>query len=174
MRKRPSLKFEFSYEDTPTRRCLTLEPDGVPCLPVIGLDNFKKAVPDSSLHVHAECLEISLCLRGDLEFELDGQVYPFRPDSIFVSRPSDAHRMMHYPRNMRKYWLMFRIPKGDFPLLGLLPAEAKWLRREMLALPRSFTDVNHRVRTAFQRVFQVYDSAPRGTPQRRFLVRNAV
>ena len=173
MQKRVPLKFDFSYEDTPSRRCLTLEPDGVLCLPVVGFDNFKRAVSDPQLHVHSECLEISLCLRGDLEFEFDGKSYPFRPDAVFVSRPSEYHRIKHYPRSMSKYWVLFRIPKGNFPLLGLMPSEAKWLRREMLALPRSFTDANHRVRAAFQRLFQVYDSAPRGTPQRRYLIRNA-
>ena len=173
MKKRPPLKFEFSYEDTPSRRCLTLEPDGVFCLPVLGFDAFKKAISDSPLHVHSECLEISLCLRGDLEFELEGQSYPFRPDTVFVSRPDEVHRLRHYPRSMSKYWALFRIPRGNFPFLGLSPAEAKWLRREILSLPRSFVDVSHQVRAAFQRLFQVYDSAPRRTAERRFLVRNA-
>lgn len=173
MEKRPPLKLEFKYEDTPSRRCLTLEPDGILCLPVIGFDNFKRTISDSPLHVHSECLEISLCLRGDLEFELDGCAYPFRPDMVFVSRPHEIHRLKYYPRSMSKYWALFRIPKGNFPFLGLAPAEAKWLRREILALPRSFVDVNHLARTAFQRLFQVYDSAPRGAAERRFLVRNA-
>ena len=174
MKKRPPLKLEFAYEDTPSRRCVTLEPDGILCLPVLGLDNFQKTIADSPLHVHSECLEISLCLRGDLEFELEGRSYPFRPDTVFVSRPDEVHRMRHYPRRMSKYWILFRIPRGDFPFLGLRSDEAKWLRREMLALPQSFVDENHRVRTAFQRLFQVYDLARRGTAQRRFLVRNAV
>ena len=74
---------EFEYSDTPERRCLSLEPDGVFCLPVIGFDAFKKPIDISPSHVHDECLEISLCLRGDLEFELQGKSYPFRPDTIF-------------------------------------------------------------------------------------------
>lgn len=135
-KKRPPLKLEFNYSDTPERRCLTLEPDGVLCLPVLGFDAFKKAIDDPPLHVHAECLEISLCLRGDLEFELEGQVYPFRPDTVFVSRPDEMHRLKYYPRSMSKYWVLFRIPEGNFPFLGLPPREAKWLRGEMLSLPR--------------------------------------
>ena len=174
MRKKPPLKFEFSYEDTSNRRCLTLEPDGMFCLPVLGFDTFKKAIDIAPPHVHAECLEISLCLRGDLEFELEGQSYLFRPDTVFVSRPDEVHRIKHYPRNMSKYWMLFRIPERNSPFLGLRSDEAKWLRREMLDLPRSFVDANHRIRAAFQRLFQVYDSADRGTAQRRFLVRNAV
>ena len=172
-KKRPPLKLEFNYSDTPERRCVSLEPDGMFCLPVLGFDAFKKAIDISPPHVHAECLEISLCLRGDLEFELEGQAYPFRPDTVFVSRPDEMHRLKYYPRSMSKYWVLFRIPKGDFPLLALPKDEAHWLRKEMLALPRSFTDTGHRVRSAFQRLFHVYDSAPVKTPQRKGLLRNA-
>ena len=172
--RRPPLKMPVEYCDTPELRRVSLEPDGILCLPLVGFDFFKRPQEFSNLHVHEECLEISLCLRGDLEFELEGQVYPFRPDTVFVSRPDEEHRMKRYPRSMSKYWVLFRIPKGDFPFLGLVPAEARWLRREILALPRSFVDVNHLVRAAFQRLFQVYDSAQNGTAQRRFLVRNAV
>ena len=173
MKKRPPLKFVFPYEDTPSRRCLTLEPDGILCLPVIGFDNFDKPLDLSPPHVHAECLEISLCIRGDLEFELNGQAYPFHPDAVFVSRPSEVHCMKRYPRSMSKYWMLFRIPKGNFPLLGLPNGEAKWLRMEMLSLPRSFMDAGHRIRAAFQRLFHVYDTAPVNAPQRRCLLRNA-
>ena len=173
MQGRPPLKLEFEYSDTPERRCLSLESDGVFCLPVIGFDAFKKPIDISPSHVHDECLEISLCLRGDLEFELQGKSYPFRPDTIFVSRPDEQHRLKYYPRSMSKYWMLFRIPRGDFPLLRLPKDEAKWLLKEMLDLPRSFTDIGHRVRTAFQRLFHVYDAEPAKTPQRRCLLRNA-
>ncbi len=173
MQGRPPLKLEFEYSDTPERRCLSLESDGVFCLPVIGFDAFKKPIDISPSHVHDECLEISLCLRGDLEFELQGKSYPFRPDTIFVSRPDEQHRLRYYPRSMSKYWMLFRIPRGDFPLLRLPKDEAKWLLKEMLDLPRSFTDIGHRVRTAFQRLFHVYDAEPAKTPQRRCLLRNA-
>ena len=173
MQSRHPLKLEFSYSDTPERRCVSLEPDGILCLPVLGFDAFKKAIDSAPPHVHDECLEISLCLRGDLEFELEGKTYPFRPDTVFVSRPDEVHRMKYYPRSMSKYWILFRIPKGDFPLLRLPKDEARWLLKEMLNLPRSFTDTGHRVRSAFQRLFHVYDSAPAKTPQRRGLLRNA-
>lgn len=174
MKRCKPLKLEFCYSDTPERRCVSLEPDGMFCLPVLGFDAFKKALDIPPPHVHAECLEISLCLRGDLEFELAGKTYPFRPDTVFVSRPDEIHRLKYYPRSMSKYWVLFRIPKGDFPLLALPKDEARWLRKELLALPRSFTDIGHRVRSAFQRLFLVYDSAPEKTPQRRGLLRNAV
>ena len=172
-RRLTTLRHQFRYGNDREHRCLSLEPDGILCLPVLGLDSIKKAKSLYLPHVHSGCLEISLCLRGDLEFEVNGCSYPFRPDTVFVSRPSDVHRLKHCPRSMRKYFVLFRIPKGDFRLLGLPADEARWLRREMLALPRSFTDSGHRVRAAFQRLFRVYDSVPAKTPERRCLLRNA-
>lgn len=172
MRRAP-LKFVFEYSDAPERRIVSLERDGVPCLPVLAFDTFKKKLDVSPVHVHDECLEISLCLRGDLEFEVEGHSYPFRPDTVFVTRPEERHRLKYYPRSMSKYWVLFRIPKGDFPLLNLPPDEAKWLREEMVSLPRRYTDQGHRVRSAFQRLFHVHDSVKAGTPMRRCLLRNA-
>ena len=163
-----------SYLDDSNCRCLTLEPDGIFCLPVLGFDSRKETKGSSLLHVHDECLEISLCLRGDLEFDVKGQRYPFRPDTVFVTRPSEEHKLMNFPRSMSKYWILFRIPNGNFQLLGLPPDEAQWLCREMVALPRSFKDSGHRVRAAFQRLFHVYDAVPAKTPKRRCLLRNAV
>ena len=48
-------------------------------MPVLGFDAFRKPIERSWPHVHEECLEISLCLRGDLKFELRGKTYPFKP-----------------------------------------------------------------------------------------------
>ena len=170
---RSPLKFDFAYSDTPERRCVSLEPDGILCMPVLGFDAFRKPIERSWPHVHEECLEISLCLRGDLKFELRGKTYPFKPDSVFVSRPDEIHRLKSYPRSMSKYWMLFRIPNGNFPLLGLPPDEAKWLRGNMVELPRCFMDSAHRVRSAFQRLFHIYDSTAANTPARRCLLRNA-
>jgi hypothetical protein len=85
MKKRAPLKLSFDYMDTAERRVLSLEDDGLFCLPVIGFDNYRKKWQQAALHVHEECLEITLCLRGDLEFETRSKTYPFKPGSIFVS-----------------------------------------------------------------------------------------
>jgi len=168
------LKFSFDYSDTSERKCVSLESDGVRCLPVVGYDAFRRIVEASPFHVHEECLEISLCLRGDLAFEMEeGGIYPFKPGNVFVSRPRERHRLQAHPRNLSKYWIMFRIPTADAPLLGLPRAEAKWLRATLLDLPRSFGDDGGRVKAAFQRLFRVYEGTPRGTPERRLLIREA-
>ena len=74
MKRKKALKLSFDYMDTPERRVLSLVPDGVPCVPVLGFDAYRCQWRVAPIHVHEECLEISLCLRGDLEFELGGMV----------------------------------------------------------------------------------------------------
>ena len=168
------LRFDFAHTDTPERRCLSLERDGLLCLPVLGYDAYRKIVEASPFHVHAECLEISLCLRGDLAFEMEGEgVYPFKPGEVFVSRPSERHRLRAHPRNLAKYWILFRIPAEGAALLRLPKEEGAWLRASLLALPRTFRDDRGRVKSAFQRLFRVHDEAPAGTAERTLLLREA-
>lgn len=38
MKKRPPLKLSFSFTDTPEHRKLSLEEDGILCMPVLGYD----------------------------------------------------------------------------------------------------------------------------------------
>ena len=173
MKRRPPLKLEFSYSYTPERRCVSLEPDGMLCIPVLGHDSFKRKWIDAPLHVHAECLEISLCLRGDLEFELGGSSYPFRPDTVFVSRPDEVHRMKAYPRSMSKYWMFFRIPKKGFPFLKLPPPEANWLKERLRNLPNRVFPATKRLHASFRRILQLYDTLPANTPGRSLQMRAA-
>ena len=105
MKRRRPLELSFDYIDTPERRVLSLAADGVSCVPVLGFDAYRRQWRVAPIHVHEECLEISLCLRGDLEFELGGERYPFRPGTVFVSRPSASKKCCTalYP------------PSGTFP-----------------------------------------------------------
>ena len=59
--------------DTAERRVLSLDGDGIPCMPVLGFDCYRRKWSQAPLHVHEECLEVSLCLRGDLVFESGGR-----------------------------------------------------------------------------------------------------
>ena len=40
--KLPPLKLTFDYSDTPERRAVSLEKDGILCVPVIGYDKYRK------------------------------------------------------------------------------------------------------------------------------------
>jgi len=153
MKKRAPLKLSFDYMDTAERRVLSLEDDGLFCLPVIGFDNYRKKWQQAALHVHEECLEITLCLRGDLEFETRSKTYPFKPGSIFVSRPKDVHRLKSYPKGMSKYWLLFRIPGPDCRLLELPQKEARSLVHDLTHLPNRLFSGTDEVQRLFKKLF---------------------
>ena len=175
MRRQP-LKLPFAYRDTPDIRVLDLTPDGIRCIPVLGRTHLRAAglATTSDEHVHDECVEISFCQRGELVFESMGRDYNFNPGMVFVSRPNERHRLRVFPKGLLMYWLFFRIPKGNFPLLSLPAKEAKWLTKSLVSMPNRLFHGGDRIRLAFQRVFAVYDSEPKGTPKRTFLLRVAV
>ena len=174
MKKRPPLKLSFDYMDTPERRVLSLEPDHILCMPVIGFDCYRKKWQEPPLHVHGECLEVSLCLRGDLVVESNGKTHPFKPGMMFVTGPEDVHRIRSYPKGMSKYWFLFRIPKDGFPLLNLPPKEADSLTGALVGLMnRPFAGTDE-VRRLFKKLFNLCDTLPPGTAARSLRLRSVV
>lgn len=174
--KNSSLILPFAYRDTPDLRVLDLSPDGIRCIPVLGRTHLRGAgsATTSEEHVHDECIEISFCQRGELAFESMGEVYRFSPGMVFVSRPNERHRLQVFPKGLLMYWMFFRIPKKNVPLLSLPSDEAKWLVKSLMEMPNRLFLGGDKIRLAFQRVFGVYDTEPRGTSQRTFRLRVAV
>lgn len=174
MKRKKALKLSFDYMDTPERRVVSLASDGVPCVPVLGFDAYRRQWRAAPIHVHDECVEISLCLRGDLEFELGGERFPFRPGFVFVSRPDEPHRLCAYPKGMSKYWLLFRIPARGERILGLSAKETAWLVQELTQLPQRLFAGTKEVRTLFKRLFALYDDLPARSVERGVRIRVAV
>ena len=161
------------YIDGKERRTLDLRPDGVACIPVLGLSNFQTARTGTEEHVHPGCVEISLCMRGNLMFEAQGESYPFLPGTVFVSQPTEPHRMRHNPKGLMLYRILFRIPGEGESVLGLPPDESRWLVRQMTHFPLRLFPATERVKTAFERLFKSYDTAGRRSAARRLKIRSA-
>ena len=155
------------YIDGKERRTLDLRPDGVACIPVLGLSNFQTARTGTEEHVHPGCVEVSLCMRGNLMFEAQGESYPFLPGTVFVSQPTEPHRMRHNPKGLMLYRILFRIPGEGESVLGLPPDESRWLVRQMTHFPLRLFPATERVKTAFERLFKSYDTAGRRSAARR-------
>ena len=172
--KRKALKLSFEYMDTPERRVLSLDADGVPCVPVLGFDAYRRQWRAAPIHVHDECVEISLCLRGNLEFEMGGKRYPFRPGSVFVARPDEPHRLRSYPKGMSKYWLLFRLPARGERILGFSAKETAWFVQELTHLPRRPFPGTKGILAAFKRLFALCDNLPARSVPRRVRIRSAV
>ncbi|MBR4615022.1 MAG: helix-turn-helix transcriptional regulator [Kiritimatiellae bacterium] len=157
------------YVDGKERRTLDLRPDGVACIPLLGLSNFQSVRTGTEEHVHPGCVEISLCLRGNLMFESFGESYPFLPGKVFVSQPSEPHRMRHNPKGLMLNRILFKIPHGDETVLGLPPAESRWLVRELTHFPVRLFPATERVKAAFARLFEVYNTVGRRSSASRRL-----
>ena len=160
--------------DCKERRSLDLRPDGVACIPLLGLSNFQMVRTGVDEHVHPGCMEICLCLRGTLAFESGGVEYPFLPGTLFVSRPDEPHRMRSNPKGLMLYRILFRIPKRRARLLGLPMEESAWLVRSLTHFPLRLFPATERVKDAFVRLFTLYDAETRGTVARRLKMKAAV
>ena len=161
------------YEDGVERRTLDLRPKGVACIPLLGLSNFQSVRVGTEEHVHPGCVEISLCLRGNLMFESMGTAYPFLPGTVFVSQPSEPHRMRSNPKGLMLYRILFKIPKKDEAILGLALDESKWLVGELTNFRVRLFPATERVKTSFERMFKVYDEANRKTSEYRLKMKAA-
>ena len=143
------------------------------CIPVLGLSNFQSVRTGTEEHVHPGCVEVSLCVRGNLMFESQGMSYPFLPGTVFVSQPTEPHRMRHNPKGLMLYRILFRVPGEGEDVLGLPPDEGRWLVRQMTYFPLRLFPATTRVKTAFERLFEVYDTAGRRSAARRLKMRSA-
>lgn len=161
------------YLDGKERRSLDLRPLGVDCIPLLGLSNFQMARTGTEEHVHEGCVEISLCLRGNLAFESDGIVYPFLPGSVFVSQPHEPHRMRHNPKGLVLQRILFQIPKRGECVLDLPRRENKWLVQKLRQFPVRLFPATERVKIAFERIFERYDTEKRGTAACRLKMKAA-
>ena len=161
------------YVDGKERRTLDLRPAGVACIPVLGLSNFQTARTGTEEHVHPGCVEVSLCVRGNLMFESQGESYPFLPGTVFVSQPTEPHRMRHNPKGLMLYRILFRIPGAGESVLGLPVDEGRWLVRQMTHFPLRLFPATARVKSAFERLFEIYDTAGRRSIARRLKMRSA-
>ncbi|MDD4101099.1 MAG: AraC family transcriptional regulator [Kiritimatiellae bacterium] len=163
----------FEYVDTPERRVLNLELDGIPCVPALGYSHYKKMRPSVSEHIHPGCLECSLCVRGSLVFESDGVAHNLLPGNVFVTQPDEWHRLSTNPKGLVMFWLFFRMEPATHNLLNLSKAESDAMRAALRTMPRKIFRSSDRLRMAFNRLFKYHDDLASG-PFRRIAMRGGI
>jgi len=156
----------FEYVDTPERRVLNLEHEGIAGLPALGYSHYKSCRTCVSEHTHPGCLELSLCLRGSLVFECEGQAHSLLPGNVFVTQPDAWHRLSTNPKGLVMFWLFLRLDSAKRPILNLPSAESNALRHALRSLPRQLFKSTARLSHAFQRLFKLYDELPPGAFRR--------
>jgi len=170
---KPVCTLPFEYGDTPERRVLNLEQDGIPCIPALGYSHYSKSRPSVSEHLHPGCLEMTLCMRGSLVFECGDTAYRLFPGNVFVTQPDEWHRLSTNPKGLVMYWMFFRLEADGRPLLHLPSSESDILKQTLCTLPRRLFKGNDRLRFAFQRLFKLRDDLPSGA-LRSLAMRGAV
>ena len=162
------------YPNTSEETVVDLSKDGIPCIPVLGDLHYSRMGGGTVPHVHPNMIEILCCRRGnDLSFDYGGKVHPFRPGDVFVAQPETPHFLRLYPKSLAMHWLWFKLPSAAQTVLGLSRAETRWLVGRLRALPVTFA-AGESVKRAFNRLWQLYQAAPKGTVERRLLLRDAV
>lgn len=160
------------YSDRPGYRVLDLRPDGVSCIPVIGMSDFHSMRHDPELHYHSGVMEFCLCLKGNLTFGTEDRDYKFLPGHLFASAPNQPHHLKNNPKGLKTYRLLFAIPQQGETFLGLDTRESEWLARSLMNLPKRVFASSPRVKAAFDRLFFLYDNA-RPSPGRRTRMKSA-
>lgn len=164
------LAIPFEYMDTPERRVLSLEQDGFPCIPVLGLSRYCSTRPFLDAHRHPECIEISLCVRAPLAFECEGKTYRLMPGQLFVTQPSDLHHLVTNPKGLFLYWIFFRLPRKGQSVLGLISDESKELVNSLRQIPHRLFPAIPEVKSLFIELFAIHD-ARMSRPARRLAYR---
>lgn len=160
------------YSDKPGFRLLDLRPDGISCISGVGISYFHAMRDNPELHFHAGVMEFCLCLKGNLTFETNDREYKFLPGHMFVSAPNQPHHLKNNPKELKIYRLLFAIPRLGDSFLGLDVRESEWLSRSLMNLPRRVFAATSRVKTSFDRIFDLYDNA-RPSPGRRARMKSA-
>jgi AraC-like DNA-binding protein len=161
------------YRDKPGDRLLDLRPDGVGCIPALGMSSYLNVREGTEEHCHPGCVEIVLNLRGRLMFESLGEEYPFMPGSVFVSAPDQPHRMRLNPKGLILQRILFEIPKKGRGVLGFSVRETEWLVRSLTHLPKRVFAATDKIKNAFAALFEIHDEDRRKGYARRLKMKTA-
>lgn len=172
--KRKKIDLDTRFGAFDEKYVIDLTKDGILCMPVVGKNDFHHAHETTKTHTHEECIEVVYCRKGKLVYESEGKLYYFSPGKVFVSMPDQPHRMLAYPKGLATYYFLFRIPRGNFPLLKLPGREARWLRDALAGITRRIFDAPQRMPALFRELFEIHATIPKKSPERALRLRHVV
>lgn len=162
------------YRDNPGDRLLDLRPEGINCIPALGLSNYLSSRDGTEEHFHPGCVEIVLNLRGRLVFESMGSQYRFMPGTVFVSTADQPHRLLHNPKGLLLQRILFAVPGKEGCILGFPEPESRWLVRSLTHLPQRVFAAGDKLKDAFTSLFGIYDNERKNRFARRLKMKTAV
>ena len=121
------------YVDTPCRQVVNLADVGVHGVPVLGMNRANSMSAGSIFHRHV-CLEITVCERGSVKFDMDGRAWTLLPGMVFITQPGKIHRLRSNARGSVLHWMFFEPPGKGRMVLGLSPRESALLTKRLRSL----------------------------------------
>lgn len=158
--------------DTTYRRVVSLAKDGIPEIPVLGVNKSIRTTKGSIFPRH-DCMEITYCALGNVKFDCGGRAYPIIPGSVFLSCSNDVHRLRINPKGAKVYWIFLKLPKQGERFMGLSKAETKWIIKSFKNLLHRTFAATENVGRCYERLFAVYDAEKTDRTARRLKLRAA-
>ena len=133
--KKPvSVPYTWSeYVDTSCRQVVNLADAGAHGVPVLGMNRANSMSAGSIFHRHV-CLEITVCERGSVKFDMDGRAWTLLPGMVFVTQPGKVHRLRSNACGSVLHWIFFEPPGKGRTVLGLSPRESVLLTKRLCSL----------------------------------------
>lgn len=117
------------------RVMLKPEQTGLPEIPVIGRLNYAAAHPPLSRHDHQGCIEICYLSKGRQTYQVAGRSYHLSGGDLFLTFPNEKHSSGMQPEEKSiLYWVIVRLDNGKAPFLGLVPEQARQLKKSLLSI----------------------------------------
>lgn len=130
--------------------------DGVPD---IGYNNYQTVCTFPGYHSHRDCVEFVFCLRGECTYHTPEDIFSFTAGAVFVSAAGHPHFLEVYHKNLRLYWVRFRVRHLTSSFLGLPASESAWFVNRLAAMTTGVFKGGETLKDAFRRIFPLCEAA---------------
>jgi len=155
-------------------KSFSLRGNGFDCVPELGYNHYRRVEICKSYHAHQGCVELVFCLRGNCVYATPEGDYAFRSGAVFMSGPGRPHLLKTYHKNLRLYWIRFRVGRTGSSFLGLPPSEGQWIADRLVNMPNRVFRGTEALRAAFSRVFVLCESQTVRSEETRMRLRIAL
>ncbi len=133
---------------------LTKSDHHIECMAAFGHCNRKENDPPLVKHIHLNCLEVTIMLKGTQVFEVDGKKYDLLGNQIFVTLPNVPHSSAGVPQLQAEFYY-FQINLLDYTsILGLDTQNTRYLINELMKIREHVFKGNKAINALATNAFQ--------------------
>ncbi|MCP4550160.1 MAG: AraC family transcriptional regulator [bacterium] len=141
----------------------SLTDNGIPCIPVMGINNISSTSSSLVEHCHPGIMEIRYLKTGQLTWNVDGNDYIQKGNEFFITFPGEMHCTSGYPICRGQiYWLQVQFPTTFHSFLGLTAERAEPIVQGLMNLPRRSFPGKRMARPLFEKIIHLHQQNFRG------------